>query len=160
MVVLATLVATAWAAPACADECDATAANVHTQDPTITVSDRTTQDQMVMVTLKNPNVDDLALSCASGDDSQPPALIAKANATWPSTPFYDVLSSAGAVVASSTTAAIRSGAVLCAQRAMTAADNTAVYDANGIRFECTTTSGADGSTRIRLSKLKEATQPQ
>ena len=159
MVVLAAAAAIAWAAPARADECDTIAAKVHTQDPAIAVSERVTQDQSVFVTLKNPHVDELKLTCADADASTPAALTAKANATWPSTEFYDVLSSTGAVVLASTGAAIRSGSVLCAQRAMTATTSNAVYDVNGMRFECTTTSGPGGSTLIHISKLKEA-QPQ
>lgn len=150
------LVASALAAPARADECEATAANIHAQHPEIAISERTSQDQTVIVALKNPHVEELTLTCANGDVSQPAELTAKANATWPSSDFYDVLSSAGSVLTSAGTSAIRSGSVLCAQRAMASDNNNAVYDINGMHFECTTTSGAGGSTLIHVSKLKEA----
>jgi len=155
---LAMIIALAGATPGDAENCESVAANLHTKVPEILVSDRSTDDQAVIVALKNPDIDELTLTCTSGEITDPPLLTAKANATWPSSNFYDVLSSAGAAVASTTTSAIRSGSVLCAQRAMTADKNTTTYDVNGIHFECTTTTGVDGSTRIRLSKIKD-TQP-
>ena len=157
--IVTAMMTAAWTAQVRADECDATAANVHAQNPAIMIGDHSSDDRSVVVTFKNPHVDELTLTCANGTATEPTALTAKANATWPSADFYDVVASAGAVVESSTHSAIRSGSVLCAQRAMAADDNNAVYDINGMRFECTTTSGTGGATRIRISKL-QAAQPQ
>jgi hypothetical protein len=156
---LAAIIGLAGTAPGHAENCEAIAANLHTQVPEIAVSAKNSDDQAIVVTLKNPDVKELTLTCAIGEVTEPPSLTAKANATWPSSNFYDVLSSAGAVVAATTTSAIRSGSVLCAQRAMTADNNTTTYDVNGVHFECTTTMGVGGSTSIRLSKLK-GTPPQ
>lgn len=153
---LTAMLAASWTATARADECEALAANVHAQNPEISVADRSTQDQSIVVTLKNPDVEELTLTCATGNADQPPELTARAKATWPSSNFYDVVASAGAIAAASTTAAIRSGSVLCAQRAMTSPDNSAIYDINNMRFACTTTTGVGGETRIRISKFKAA----
>ncbi|MFT3729993.1 MAG: hypothetical protein QM780_01020 [Hyphomicrobium sp.] len=153
---LAAMATAVWASPGRADQCEAVAANVGAQVPEIKVAGHATVDQTVVVTLKNPDIDELTLTCENGDVERQPELTAKANATWPSSNFYDVLASAGAVISASTTSAIRSGSVLCAQRAMNANDNSAIYDVNGIHFECVTTTGTGGSTRIRISKLKEA----
>ncbi|WP_409562409.1 hypothetical protein [Hyphomicrobium sp. MC8b] len=151
--ILTAALAVAWTAPTRADECDALAANVHAQNPEIAVAERNTQDQSVVVALKTDSVDELTLTCAS-DVDKAPELMAKANATWPSSDFYDRVSSAGAIIMATTRSAIRSGSVLCAQRAMASDDNNAIYDINGDRFECRTTSGVGGSTLIRISKLK------
>jgi len=157
--ILSVALAAAWSAPGRADECDALAANVHAQNPEIAIAERNTQDQSIIVALKADGVDELTLTC-SGDVDKAPELTAKANATWPSSDFYDHVSSAGAIIMASTTSAIRSGSVLCAQRAMTSDDNNAIYDINGDRFECRTTSGVGGSTLIHISKLKAAPTPQ
>jgi hypothetical protein len=66
------------------------------------------------------------------------------------------VASVGAIVAANSEPAIRSGAVICAQRALTADGNSAVFDVNGAHFECTTKTGVDPLTRIRISKLKNA----
>lgn len=157
--ILTAALAAAWAAPTRADECEALAANVHAQNPEIAVAERSTRDQSVIVALKAEGVDELTVTCTS-DVDKAPELTAKANATWPSSDFYDHVSSAGAIVMASSRSAIRSGSVLCAQRAMASDDNNAVYDVNGDRFECRTTSGVGGSTVIRISRLKTATPPQ
>ncbi|CCB64086.1 hypothetical protein [Hyphomicrobium sp. MC1] len=157
--ILTAALAIAWAAPTRADECDALAANVHAQNPEIAVAERNTQDQSVVVALKADGVDELTVTCVS-DVDKAPELTAKANATWPSSDFYDHVSSAGAIVMASSRSAIRSGSVLCAQRAMASDDNNAIYDINGDRFECRTTSGVGGSTLIRISKLKTSPSPQ
>jgi hypothetical protein len=159
-IALAMIIGLAGATSGHAEDCEAVAANLHTQVPEIAVSEKSSDDQAVIVMLKNPDVEELTLTCTGGDVKDPPVLTAKANAAWPSSNFYDVLSSAGAVIASTTTSAIRSGSVLCAQRAMTADNNTTTYDINGVHFECTTMTGIGGSTHIRLSKLKEVPPPQ
>lgn len=151
---LTAMLVAAWTVPAHADECEAMAANVHAQNPEIAVADRSAQEQAVIVTLKNPDVEELTLTCATGNVDRPTELMARAKATWPSSNFYDVVASAGAIVAANTSSAIRSGSVLCAQRAMASPDSNAIYDINNLHFACTTTTGVGGETRIRISKFK------
>ncbi|MES1180194.1 MAG: hypothetical protein ABUL43_03260 [Hyphomicrobium sp.] len=153
--VLAAMATAAWTSPGRADQCEATAANVGAQVPQIKVAGRATDNQTVVITLKNPDIDEFTLTCDNSDVDLQPELAAKVNATWPSSNFYDVLASAGAVISSRSNSAIRSGSVLCAQRAMNASDNSAIYDVNGVHFECVATTGTGGSTHIRISKLKE-----
>lgn len=153
-VMLAAFIATGSVSMARADECAAVAANLGAQVPQLTVSDRTADHQTVTVNLKHPDAEGLSLTCADNDVYETAKLMAKWNATWPPSRFYDLVAAAGSVVAAQREPAIRAGAVICAQRAMTADGNTAVYNINGTHFECVTTAGVGASTQIRISKLR------
>lgn len=156
MTILVATLTAAWAAPSRADECEAVTANLSAQVPKIAVVARTAEGQAVSIQLKHPDADELTLNCDNTEITRPAEITAKWNSAWPPARFYDVVASAGAVVIANTEAAIRSGAILCAQRAMTADGNSATFDVNGARFECVTTTGVNGSTRIHISKLKDA----
>ena len=160
MAVVAATAVSAWASPSYADECEAITASLSEKLPKLHVAARHADDQTVVVELNATDAKELSLTCAA--DSHPPVVIAAWAGTWPPATFYDLVASVGAIVAANSEPAIRSGAVICAQRAMTADGNSAVFDVNGVRFQCTTTTGVGATTRIRLSKLTEppASQPQ
>ncbi len=157
--ILAALVTICSASSSRADECDAVAANLGAQIPQLEVSDRVADKQSVTLNLKHPDAAALSLTCANDDVSATAQFTAKWDAAWPPSRFYDLVATAGSIIASNREPAIRSGAVLCAQRAMTAEGHSAVYDVNGARFECVTTTGVGAATRIRISKLRQ-TSPQ
>ena len=158
MMVMATGALTAGVASARADECEALAANLNAQIPALAIADRTATDQSVVVKLKHPDAEEISLACTSGEAVQPAELTAKWGTAWPPTRFYDLVSSAGAIVAANSEPAIRSGAVICAQRALTADSKSAIFEVNGTHFECSTKTGVDPLTSIRISKLKDAQQ--
>ncbi|MFA5955608.1 hypothetical protein [Hyphomicrobium sp.] len=154
--ILAAALPAAWAAPSRADECEAVTANLGAQVPKIAVAARTAEGQAIIIQLKHPDADELTLSCDNTEITRQAEVTAKWNSAWPPARFFDIVASAGAVVVANTEAAVRSGAILCAQRAMTADGNSATFDVNGARFECVTTTGVNGSTRIHISKLNDA----
>jgi len=156
----AVLITLASASYVRADECDTVAASLGEQVPQMQVSDRIAGDQTVTVNLKHPDAAELSVTCTNNDVHETAELTARWDATWPPSRFYDLVAAAGAVVAAQREPAIRGGAVLCAQRAMTAEGNTAVYNVNRTHFECTTTTGVGASTRIRISKLRQEIPPQ
>lgn len=141
-----------------ADECDTVAAKLASQIPSFRISGRTADNETVALTLSHPDANALSLTCKKNDVHETARLTATWNATWPPPRFYDLVAAAGAILVSTTEPAIRSGAVLCAQRAMNAEGNTTVYDVNGAHFDCSTTTGIGASTRIIVSKLQPSPQ--
>jgi hypothetical protein len=137
--------------PCYADECDALAATLTEKISHLSIADRTTNDQAVAISFKHPDADQLALVCPTviGTPSQTPRLSAQSNATWPPSRFYDLLASAGAIVVSNSQPAVRSGSILCAQRAMQESGHN-VFDVNNARFECASSAGA---THIIISRI-------
>ncbi len=136
-----------------AEECDAIVAKLGARIPALSVVEKRTDNQSIVVTLKHPDAEALSITCPSDEPSASPLISAKWNATWPPARFYDLLATIGSVVVSTTEPAIRSGAILCTQRAMDEQGHD-VYDINGARFKCTSSEGANGSTAILISKLK------
>ncbi len=152
-------VAIGWTSSARADECQPLIEKLTAGVPNLEIGQRTSADQSTIVKLKHPDTAAMSLICHNAAPQAPIEFSAKCNATWPPATFYDLVASVGAIVASSTEPAIRSGAVLCAQRALTSADSSAAYDVNGVHFECTTTTGIGQATNIRISKLDVQAPP-
>jgi hypothetical protein len=145
--------------PCHAESCDAILTKLGSQVPALSVAEKRTDNNLsVVITLKHPDVGALSITCPADETSRSPLVAAQWNATWPPARFYDLLATVGAVVVSNTEPAIRSGAILCTQRAMNE-NGQDVYDANGARFKCTSSNGVNGSTAITISKLND-TQPQ
>lgn len=154
MGMLAALIAALSAPCSYADECETVAAKLASQIPGFRISGRTADDETVALTLSHPDADGLTLTCEKNAVHETARLTATWNATWPPPRFYDLVAAAGAILISTTEPAIRSGAVLCAQRAMTAEGNTTFYDVNGAHFDCSCTTGVGASARISVSKAQ------
>ncbi len=148
-----------WAGPCRADECEDFVAKLGAEIPKLEASERAPADRSIVVKLKHPDAAELSLTCFNADAAQPPEFNAKWNSAWPPASFYDLVASVGAIIVSNSEPAVRSGAVLCAQRALTADHNSDVFDVNGAHFECTSANGVAPSTSIRISKLKDVPPP-
>mgnify|MGYP000031693837 FL=1 len=144
--------ALAIASPCHADPCDALAATLVEKVSKLTIIDRSTNDQAVVINLKHPDAEKLALVCPTVSETPSPRLSAQWNAAWPPSRFYDLLASVGAIVVSSSEPAVRSGSIICAQRAMQENGHN-VFDVNDARFVCASSEGANGSTHIIISRL-------
>jgi hypothetical protein len=138
-----------------ADDCEALTRTLTDKMTTLSVAGRqTADDQSQIVTFRHEDADEVSLTCAP---DQPFAhLSAVSSASWPPSRFYDLLAAMGSITTSISDAAVRSGAILCAQRALREGQGTATFEANDLHFQCQSTTGVGAATKIEITKMKPA----